>query len=150
MKNRAFASKLPYVPIILTVVALMGLAALAVQAAEATKRIEIVIKDKEAKVISGYVVTGDPTEIIVRNEDTTPHGFNTSLFGPNDKVEMSGGYLAEGKGPHVYRVDAGHTMVLKFTPAHREEHSSLSFWCDMHRSVRGEMLVVELSGEGGG
>ena len=123
---------------------------LVVQAAEDTKKIEIVIKDKAATVLGGYVVTGDPTEIVVRNEDTITHGFNSSLFEPNDKVEMSGGYIAEGKGPHAYRVDAGKTMFLKFTPPKREEHSSLSFWCDMHYTVRGEMLVMELTGESGG
>ena len=128
----------------------LGMVTLVVQAAEDTKKIVVVIKDKAATVLGGHVVTGNPTEIFVRNEDTMTHGFNSSLFEPNDKVEMSGGYLAQGKGLHVYRVDPGRTMVLKFTPPRREEHSSLSFWCDMHPSVRGEMLVMELTGESGG
>src|SRR2546428_1546050 len=127
-----------------------GLFPLVAQAAEPAKRIEIVIKDASATVLSGYTVTGEPTEIVVRNEDTMTHGFNSSLFEPNDTVQMSGGYLAPGKGLHVYRVDPGKTMVLKFIPPRREEHSSLSFWCDMHPSVRGEMLVMELTGESGG
>src|SRR2546427_11044405 len=128
----------------------LGVVSLVVKAAEPAKRIEIVIKDASATVLSGYTVTGEPTEIVVRNEDTMTHGFNSSLFEPNDKVQMSGGYLAPGKGLHVYRVDPGKTMVLKFIPPRREEHSSLSFWCDMHPSVRGEMLVMELTGESGG
>ncbi|TLY40505.1 MAG: hypothetical protein E6K59_10880 [Nitrospirae bacterium] len=152
MKSGRPISKRFLVPVTLAVGAALGLGmiTLVVHAAESAKKIEIVIKDKAATVLGGYVVTGDPTEIVVRNEDTVTHGFNSSLFEPNDKVVISGGYLAEGKGPHVYRVDAGKTMVLRFTPPRRDEHSSLSFWCDMHYTVRGEMLVMELTGESGG
>ena len=152
MKSGRPISKRFLVPVTLAVGAALGLGmiTLVVHAAESAKKIEIVIKDKAATVLGGYVVTGDPTEIVVRNEDTVTHGFNSSLFEPNDKVVISGGYLAEGKGPHVYRVDAGKTMVLRFTPPRRDEHSSLSFWCDMHYTVRGAMLVMELTGESGG
>jgi len=143
---------LPNVSVSLAVGAVLGLGlvTLAVQAAEGTKKIEIVIKAGEAKVITGYTITGTPTEIVVRNEDTITHGFNSSLFTPALKVEMSGGSLAPGKGPHVYRVDAGKTLVLKFTPPSQEENSSMAFWCDMHRSVKGEFLVLEWKGPGGG
>lgn len=143
---------LPNVSVSLAVGAVLGLGmvTLAVQAAEGTKKIEIVVKDGGAKVLTGYTITGIPTEIVVRNEDTITHGFNSSLFTPNMKVEMSGGSLAPGKGPHVYRVDAGKTLVLKFTPPPQEGSMSFAFWCDMHRSVKGEMLVVELTGPGGG
>ncbi len=152
MKSGRPISKRFLVPVTLAVGAALGLGmvTLVVHAAEGAKKIEIVIKDKAATVLGGYVITGDPTEIVVRNEDTVTHGFNSSLFEPNNKVEIAGGYLAEGKGPHVYRVDAGKTMVLRFTPPRRDEHSSLSFWCDMHYTVRGEMLVMELTGESGG
>jgi len=152
MKIGGLLSKPLFVPVSLAVGALlgMGLLTLAVQAAEGTKKIEIVIKDKEAKVVTGYTIADVPTEIIIRNEDSVTHGFNTSLFGPKDKVEMSGGYLAAGKEPHVYRVDAGKTMVLKFTPPNRDDNASFAFWCDMHRSVKGEMLVISFAGAGGG
>jgi len=150
MKIGRSISKRLFVLVTLAVGASLGLVSFVVQAAEPAKRIEIVIKDASATVLSGYTVTGEPTEIVVRNEDTMTHGFNSSLFEPNDTVQMSGGYLAPGKGLHVYRVDPGKTMVLKFIPPRREEHSSLSFWCDMHPSVRGEMLVMELTGESGG
>jgi hypothetical protein len=143
---------LPNVSVSLAVGALLGLGmvTLAVQAAEGTKKIEIVIKAGEAKVTSGYTITGTPTEIVVRNEDTITHGFNSSMFEPKTKVEMSGGSLAPGKGTHVYRVDAGKTLVLKFTPPSREDNASMAFWCDMHRSVKGEFLVMEWTGESGG
>src|SRR5437588_12926691 len=105
------------------------------QAAE-PKKIEIVIKDSKSKVLSGYTITGLPTEIVVRNEDNIAHGFNSSLFEDNSKVEMMGGSVAKDKGPHVYRVDAGKTLVLKFTPERMEGSQSFAFWCDMHRSMK--------------
>jgi hypothetical protein len=67
-------------------------------------------------------------------------------------VEMSGGALAEGKGAHVYRVEPGRTMVLRFTMPDDPggESKTYAFWCDIHRTVKGEMLLVEQSGETGG
>jgi hypothetical protein len=150
MKYSGSLPKPSFVPIALAVGTLLGLITLGVQAAEPSKKIEIVIKDGGAKVLTGYTITGIPTEIIVRNEDTVTHGFNTSLFEPTTKVEMTGGYLAPGKKAHVYRVDSGKTMVLKFTPPSMDDSNSFAFWCDMHRSVKGEMLVVELTGTEGG
>lgn len=158
MKTGGFLPKPLFVPVSLAVGALLGLGmvTLAVQAAEGTKKIEIIIKDGKSKVPSGYTYTGTPTEIVVRNEDTVTHGFNSSLFKKNDKVEMSGGYLAMDKngkalGSHVYRVDPGKTLVLKYTKAPQEEIESMTygFWCDIHRTVKGEMLVVELTGAEG-
>src|SRR6266536_2458982 len=79
-----------------------------VRAEDPTKKIEIVAKDKEWKV-SGYTLKDEPTEIVVRNEDTVTHGFNSSLF-KDAKVTVEGdGQLAKGKGPNVYRVDPGKT-----------------------------------------
>ena len=152
MKMGGFLPKPLVVPVSLAVGALLGLGlvTLAVQAAEPAKKIEIVIKEGKAKVLSGDTITGIPTEIIVRNEDTITHGFNTSLFEDNTKVEMAGGSIVKEKGPHVYRVEAGKTLTLKFTPPRMEGSQSFAFWCDMHRSMKGEMLVVELSGSGGG
>lgn len=152
MDISAFLPKPLYVPITLAVGGLlgMGMVTLTLQAAEPTKKIEIVIKEGEAKVTSGYTISGAPTQIVVRNEDNVTHGFNSSLFTGNMKVEMEGGSQAKDKGPYVYRVDPGKTMVLKFTPPRQEDSSSYAFWCDMHRSMKGEMLVVELSGAAGG
>ena len=154
MKIGGFFPKPLFVPVSLAGGALLGLGmvTLAVQAAQPSQKIEIVINNAEAKVARGATLHGIPTEISVRNEDAITHGLNSSLFGKNIKVEMSGGYLAEGKGPHVYRVDPGKTMVLKFTLPDQPgaETRTYAFWCDMHRSVKGEMLVVEYSGEIGG
>src|SRR5256885_17190059 len=52
----------------------------------------------------------EPVRHSVRNEDTMTHGLNSSLFEPNDKVQMRGAYLGPGNGLHVYRVEPGKTM----------------------------------------
>ena len=156
MKRGTYLSKALFMPMSLAVGALLGLGmvTLAVQAAMPTSKIEIVIKNGEAKVVRGATLNGVPTEVSVRNEDSITHGFNSSMFAGKLEVKMEGGSLAEGGklGPHVYRVDPGKTMVLKFTLPDQpgSESRTYAFWCDMHRSVKGEMLVVEYSGEIGG
>ena len=153
MKIRCYRSKSWFIPIALAVGAMlgMGMVVSAVQSAEPTKKIEIVAKDKEWKV-SGYTIKDDPTEIVVRNEDTVTHGFNSSLF-KDVKVKVEGdGYLAKGRGPNVYRVDPGKTMVFHFTKASTGvgESATYAFWCDLHPHMRGEMFVLSVKGESGG
>jgi hypothetical protein len=155
MKSASYLSKALFLPMSLAVGALLGLGmvTLAVQAAQPTSKIEIVIKGGEAKVVRGATLNGVPTEVSVRNEDSITHGFNSSMFAGKMEVKMEGGLIADPKlGPHVYRVDPGKTMVLKFTLPDQPggESRTFAFWCDMHRSVKGEMLVVEYSGEIGG
>jgi len=152
MRMRGYLSRSRFIPIALAIGAMMGMGmvASAVQSAEPTKKIEIVAKDKEWKV-SGYTLTDVPTEIVVRNEDSTTHGFNSSLF-KDVKVTVSGdGYLAKGKGT-AYRVDPGKTMTLKFSKAETGSGDSptYGFWCDLHPNMRGEMFVLSLKGPGGG
>ena len=155
MKSGAYLSKALFMPMSLAVGALLGLGmvTLPVQAAQPTSKIEIVIKDGEAKIVRGATLNGVPTEVSVRNEDTITHGFNSSMFSGKLQVKMEGGSLGDPKlGPHVYRVDPGKTMVLKFTLPDQPggESRTFAFWCDMHRTMKGEMLVVEYSGEIGG
>jgi plastocyanin len=129
-----------------------GMLAPAVRAEEPTKKIEIIAKDNEWKV-SGYTLKDEPTEIVVRNQDTVTHGFTSSLF-QDVKVKAEGdGYLAKGKGPSVYRVDPGKTMVLHFNKPSRgmdEGSKTYAFWCDIHPHMKGEMFVLSVRGESGG
>ncbi|TAL08558.1 MAG: hypothetical protein EPO02_12590 [Nitrospirae bacterium] len=154
MKISGHRDGLRVVPIALAVGAMlgMGMVASAVQSAEPTKKIEIVAKDKEWKV-SGYTLKDEPTEIVVRNEDTVTHGFNSSLF-KDVKVKVEGGgSLAKGLGPHVYRVEPGKTMIFHFTKPSKgvgEGSTTYAFWCDMHPSMKGEMFVLSVRGESGG
>jgi len=130
----------------------VGMAGLGVQAAQGVQKIEIVIQDGEARLVRGAMLNGIPTEVSIRNEDSITHGFNSSIFGKAGKVEMMGGSVAAGKGANVYRVDPGRTMVIRFTMPDESggESRTYAFWCDMHRTVKGEMLLVEQSGETGG
>jgi len=154
MKTRGYRSTARFAPIILAVGAMLGMGVVtpAVQAAEPTKKIEIVAKDKEWKV-SGHTLKDEPTEIVVRNEDTVTHGFNSSLF-KDVKVKVEGdGYPAKGKGPNVYRVDPGKMMILHFNKPSTgmgEGSVTYAFWCDMHPHMKGEMFVLSVRGEGGG
>ncbi|MEK9140221.1 MAG: hypothetical protein AAB308_04125 [Nitrospirota bacterium] len=129
-----------------------GLVSLVVHAAAGSQKVEIVIQDGEAKLVRGSILNGLPTEISIRNEDSITHGFNSSIFGKARKIEMSGGSRAEDMGSHVYRVNPGRTMVIKLTMPDDVggESRTHAFWCDMHRTVKGEMLLVEQSGETGG
>ena len=129
----------------------MGLSGVEVQVAQAAQKVEVVIQNGEAKLIHGTVFSGVPTEVSIRNEDSVTHGFNSSIFGGARNVEMVGGSVAEGKGANVYRVEPGRTMVIKFTiPLDgKSESRTHAFWCDMHRGVKGEMLLVEQVWEGG-
>jgi hypothetical protein len=123
-----------------------------VRAEEPSKKIEIVAKDKEWKV-SGYTLKDAPTEIVVRNEDTVMHGFNSSLF-KDVKVKVEGdGQLAKEAGPNVYHVAPGKTMILRFNKPSTgtdEGSATYAFWCDLHPQMKGEMFVLSLKGQGGG
>jgi hypothetical protein len=128
----------------------VGISGVEVRGAQVQK-VEIVIQAGEAKLVRGTMYTGFPTEISIRNEDSVTHGFNSSAFGRVDKVEMVGGSVAEGKGANVYRVEPGRTMVIKFTPTSdgKDENRTHAFWCDMHKTVKGEMLLIDQVREGG-
>lgn len=130
----------------------VGISGVEVRAAQGVQKVEIVIQKGEAKLVHGTILSGIPTEISIRNEDSVTHGFNSSVFGAAGKVEMVGGALAEGKGLNVYRVEPGRTMMIKFTPSGdgTGENRTHAFWCDMHRSVKGEMILIEQIYEVGG
>jgi len=123
----------------------VGISGVEDRVAQAAQKVEIVIQNGGAKVVSGTMYTGIPTELTIRNEDSVTHGFNSSVFGETGKVKVIGGTVAEGKGPNVYRIDPGRTMVVEFTlrPEGKGESRTHAFWCDMHPSVKGEMFLVE-------
>lgn len=129
----------------------VGIGGLEVRVAQAAQKVEVVIQNGEAKLVHGTIYSGVPTELSIRNEDSVTHGFNSSVFGGARNIEMAGGSIAEGKGTNVYRVEPGRTMMIKFTmpPDGKGESRTHAFWCDMHRGVKGEMLLVEQIWEGG-
>ena len=51
-----------------------------VQVAQAAQKVEVVIQNGEAKLVHGTILSGVPTEVSIRNEDSVTHGFNSSIF----------------------------------------------------------------------
>jgi hypothetical protein len=144
-------SRLMCVALAVGTLLVIGICGLGVRVAQAAQKVEVVIQNGEAKLVHGSILSGVQTELSIRNEDSVTHGFNSSIFGGARDVQMVGGSVAEGKGANVYRVEPGRTMVIKFTipPDGKGESRTHAFWCDMHRGVKGEMLLVEQIWEGG-
>ena len=153
MKVGSYVTKSQLMCVVLAVGTLLGvgISGAEVRAAQGVQKVEIVIQNGEARLVHGTLLGGVPTEVSIRNEDSVTHGFNSSIFGRAVKVEMVGGSVAEGKGANVYRVEPGRTMVIKFTVPNDPggESRTHAFWCDMHKTVKGEMFLVEQIWEGG-
>jgi hypothetical protein len=82
-----------------------------------------------------------PTVIILRNQDIVRHGFTSPMLG-NMLVHGEGeGISAYGKGVEGFYVDAGKTLVIRFTP---ERSGKYSFKCDLHPDMKGELYLLEV------
>lgn len=114
--------------------------------------IEVTIKNMEFHV-SGYGQEGNPTAVVVRNEDGVTYGFYSPLFKDIPGRLEGDGYHVEGKDGPVFRVDSAKTMTLHFTKGTADAPLSMMsplmrhvIWCDMHRDVKGEMFIIESRG----
>ena len=111
--------------------------------------IQVTIKKMEFHV-TGYGREGNPTAIVVRNEDGVTHGFYSPLF-KDTPVRLEGdGYQVAGKDVPSFRVDPGKTMTLHFTKGSAEAPLTMMsplmrhvIWCDMHPDVKGELFIIE-------
>ena len=121
------------------------------QAAEPEMKIEVTMKNGGYEV-KGHSSPGSLTAIVLRNQDTMPHGFSSNLF--KHVTIKTEGEVSEvtGHGVKSYHVQPGKTGTLYFTKGHSEgrETQQYPFWCDMHPHMKGEFLVVETAGEIGG
>jgi hypothetical protein len=114
--------------------------------------IEVTIKNMEFHV-TGYGREGNPTAIMVRNEDGVTHGFYSPLF-KEVPVRLEGdGYQVAGKDGPAFRVDPGKTMTLHFTKGSAEAPLTMMsplmrhvIWCDMHPDLKGELFIIERRG----
>ena len=114
--------------------------------------IQVTIKKMEFHV-TGYGREGNPTAIVVRNEDGVTHGFYSPLFkGTAVRVEGDG-YQVEGTDGPAFRVDPGKTMTLHLTKGSAEAPLTMMsplmrhvMWCDMHPDVKGELFIIERRG----
>ena len=102
--------------------------------------------------VSGHAVTGELATIVIRNEDTTTHGFTSPLL--NDAgVRIEGeGIQIKGKAINSIHVGPGKVATVTFTKHSRSEPETMRyvFWCDLHPQMKGEVFVVETVGEIGG
>jgi hypothetical protein len=156
-ESRAGPMPVTFVSIALAWGVLSG-AATGVAAAATTEQavsevtIHVTIKKMEFHV-TGYGREGNPTAIVVRNEDGVTHGFYSPLF-KGTAVRLEGdGYQVEGKDGPAFRVDPGKTMTLHFTKGSAEAPLTMMsplmrhvIWCDMHPEVKGELFIIERKG----
>lgn len=87
------------------------------------------------------VRVGVPTVIILRNQDIVRHGFTSDVF-PQLQLQVEGeGIAAYGKGVDGFYVDAGKTLVIRFTA---ERAGRYAFHCDLHPQMKGELFTLEV------
>ncbi len=107
------------------------------------QRVEIIIRDSEFLLTQpSGLQFGLPTVIILRNQDIIRHGFASpmllglSINGEGEGIEVY------GKGVEGFYVDAGKTLVIRFTPSRQ---GRWEFRCDLHPQMRGEIFQLEMS-----
>lgn len=114
--------------------------------------IQVAIKNM-AFHVTGYGREGNPTTIVVRNDDGVTHGFYSPLF-KDMPVRLEGdGYQVAGKDGPSFRLDPGKTMTLHFTKGSATAPLTMMsplmrhvIWCDMHPDVKGELFIIERRG----
>ncbi|MEO6544450.1 MAG: hypothetical protein ABIP05_10435 [Nitrospiraceae bacterium] len=119
-------------------------------------KLEITIKDREhGYEIVGMTMPSQDTIIKVRNEDSVTHGFASDLF-KSIPVHVENGVEVKGKGFRSFHIDPGQTMTLRFSTAPSKlgptgpESLRYAIWCDIHPEMKGEVYVIETTGELGG
>ena len=107
------------------------------------QRIDITIQDSEF-LFSHPVAPqlGRPTVIILRNQDIIQHGFTSSILKGVQVTAQGDGMTAYGKGLEGFYVNPGKTLVLRLTIDQPGRHS---FRCDLHPTMKGEVLVLEMT-----
>lgn len=145
------------VPLALALIVLLGVGKDVTYGAEPSGgtselTIQVVIKNMGFHV-TGYGREGNPTSIVVRNEDGVTHGFYSPLF-KEVPVRLEGdGYQIAGKDGPAFRVDPGKTMMLHFIKGSATAPLTMMsplmrhvIWCDMHPDVKGELFIIERRG----
>lgn len=122
-------------------------------------KVDVTITDRGFDV-KGHTTPGSLTRIVVQNKGTMTHGITSSMFKEGVvKREGSGVEIRgeKGKGYRAYHLEPGQTMTLHFQKASKSDPATgisetmqIPFWCDIHKHMKGEFLVVETKGEVGG
>jgi len=142
----------------LSVIIIIAVSAPSVVTADEMK-VDVTITDAGFDV-KGHTTSGTLTRIVVQNKGTMTHGITSPMFKEGvakkegDGVEIRG---QKGKGYRAYHLEPGQTMTLHFQKASKSDPATgisetmqVPFWCDIHKHMKGEFLVVETKGEVGG
>lgn len=106
------------------------------------QRIEISIRDSVyVRTKTMPVLAGVPTLLVIRNEDLVQHGFVSPTFAALSVRVEGEGIEVFGKGIEGVHLDPGKTLVIRLTPEHQ---GKLSFRCDLHPSVQGEIYLLDV------
>jgi hypothetical protein len=106
------------------------------------QRIEVLIRNYDFILTHPLPIRfGIPTVIILRNQDIVAHGFQSATL-PQLKVHARGeGLAAYGTGFEGFHLDPGKTLAVHFVP---EQSGHLTFHCDLHREMKGELVLLEI------
>ncbi|MEW6681323.1 MAG: cupredoxin domain-containing protein [Nitrospirota bacterium] len=110
-----------------------------VSAQDGRRSIEVTIQDFAFKVQAGTLQLHEPVRIVLHNVDEVQHGFTSeALDGLEVRVE-SEGVVTYGRGIKGLYVDPGTEVEVLFTP---NKSGPLSFRCDLHPRMKGELVVL--------
>ncbi len=156
-QHETFSVRFLAVPFMVVAMIGVGFVSTPVAFAKLLEEVEIVMTDKDFKVVKGGVgerkemslVGGMPTQITLRNEDSVAHEFMSTLF-TRTPVQLSGeATIISTKRARGFRIDGGKTVVLNFVaPNDMDGETAYDvFWCNIHgkqhgEKMRGEILTV--------
>ena len=110
-------------------------------AAQDGQELEILIRNSTYEFQGGVPKPGQPVTLMIRNQDKIQHGFTSQIFQePGIEVE-AGGVVTFGNGIKGIHINPGETARLHFVPT---RPGKFSFQCDLHPSMKGEVLVLTI------
>ena len=108
------------------------------------------------------LMAGMPTVIQLRNRDLVAHEFMSTLFRDIPFSISGNATLVKTSRATGVRIDPGQTVTLEFNApvAKADQYGGTEssydvFWCNVHgkehgQKMRGELLIIETTGETGG
>jgi hypothetical protein len=106
------------------------------------QRVEIVIRDYDFQLVKPTPIQpGQPTVIILRNQDIVRHGFYSAMLTGIFVQGEGEGVAAYGRGVEGFYIEPGKTLVIRFS---NQQPGKYSFRCDMHPKMQGEAYVMEV------
>jgi hypothetical protein len=84
---------------------------------------------------------GVPTVIILRNQDIVAHGFTSPALAQLHIEAHGEGLSVHGAGIQGFQLDSGKTLAIHLVA---ERSSRLTFRCDLHPQMKGELFVLEI------